>query len=93
MSEDNGTGGGKQSLGLGSMFASFPIEIRTIIGLMMAFFVFIGGFQVVKHLPSMFENSKCWELQFKDERVFKFNTCNGLLVELDKDSMQEKKRK
>lgn len=89
MSEEKIPTGIKTSLGLGSIFASFPIEIRTIIGLIFVFFIFIGGFTVLSKLPSMLDN-KCWELQFRDERVFRFNSCSGTVVELDNSTMEPK---
>ena len=80
------------SLGLGSLFASLPKEIRWAIGGLLVYFLYIGGIMALGKLPSMLE-SKCWELQFKNDRVFRFNACNGTAIELDKNTMEPKKAK
>ena len=49
-----------------------------------------AGFSLIGKLPTMLESNKCWELQYKDDRVFRFNACNGTVVELDRKSMQPK---
>ena len=85
-------------IGLGSgwvaAFAALPQETREVIGGLLVFmlflclfFLFIGGFSIVGKLPEAF-GSKCWELQFKDDRAFKVNTCNGTVIELDKKTLQ-----
>lgn len=81
--------GVKAEIGLGSWFAHIPVEIRTMIGLLLVFFLFIGGLQIVTKVTDVF-GKKCWELQFKDDRVFRLNACNGTVVELDKNTMQPK---
>ena len=35
----------------------------------------------------------CWSVQFKDDRAFKANSCNGTVIELDKKSMEPIKEK
>jgi hypothetical protein len=78
-------------------FAALPKETRDIIGMVIIlmlflcmFFLFVGGMSLVTKWPEVF-GSKCWDLQFKDDRAFKVNTCNGTVVELDKKTLEPKK--
>lgn len=88
-------------IGLGSgwvaAFAALPEDIRGLIGMLLAgllglclFFLFMGGITTMTKWPELFEKSGCWELQFKDDRAFKVNTCNGKVVELDKKTLEPK---
>jgi hypothetical protein len=77
------------SLGLGSLFASLPKGTRWAIGGVLFYFLFTGGVMAIVRLSE----SKCWELQFKNDRVFRFNVCDGTAIELDKTTMEPKKVK
>ena len=74
-----------------SMFASLPIEIRGIIGFMLMFFLYMGGMKFITNEDN-FNATECWKLEYKNDRIFKFNTCNGDVIEIDSKTLKNKKQ-
>jgi hypothetical protein len=84
MSEEKNPNVAKSAFSL----ASIPKPIRWAVGGFLFYFLFTG----LMVLSTMLE-SRCWELQFKNDRVFRFNVCDGTAIELDKATMEPKKAK
>jgi hypothetical protein len=62
--------------------------LNYLIGAIFALFIFMGVVTLFGKLKKT--EVDCWSVQFKDERAFKVNSCNGSTIELDKKSMEPK---
>ena len=71
-----------------SILASLPIEIRWVIGGLLIFFLFFSGMQFIANKGN-FSIQDCWRLEYHDGRMFKFNSCNGELVEIDPEILKK----
>lgn len=74
--------------GLKSGYAALPAEAKGAIGFLLAFFLFLSVTIVLR--PLLLERN-CWELQAKEGRIFKFNACNGDVVEITEQYFKPKK--
>ena len=50
----------------------------------------MGGMQFISNKDN-FNTNECWKLEYKNDRIFKFNTCNGEIIEIDPKTLKNKK--
>lgn len=73
---------------MNSIVRSLPLEIRWIIGCMLVFFLFIGGMQFISNTDN-FSFKDCWTMEYHDGRMFKFNSCDGEIIEIDPKTLKK----
>jgi hypothetical protein len=67
-----------------------PKGVKAFLGYLIVVIIVVLILASVATLPGKLKRTEvdCWGVQFKEDRAFKVNSCNGVAIELDKKSMK-----
>ena len=70
------------------LYKALPAEAKGVFAFLLMYLLFFGATMFLG--PLVLENS-CWEFQAKERRFFKFNTCNGDVIEITEEYLEKAK--
>lgn len=70
------------------LYEVLPAEVKGIIAFFLTFVLFIGA---AMFLGPLLLEKQCWELEAKEGRFFKFNACNGDVIEITEQYLNKAK--
>ena len=73
---------------LKSLYEALPAEAKGAIAFLLMCLLFFAS---VMFLGPLVLEKNCWEFQAKDHRFFKFNACNGDVIEITEEYLEKAK--
>lgn len=71
---------------LKSLYEALPAEAKGAIAFLLLCLLFLPA--IILMAPIALEN-RCWEFQARDHRYFKFNSCNGDVIEITEEYLEK----
>ncbi len=73
---------------LKSLYEALPAEVKGAVVFLLMCLLFLPA--TILLAPLVLEKH-CWEFQAKDHRFFKFNSCNGEVIEITEEYLEKSK--
>lgn len=73
---------------LKSLYETLPAEAKGVFAFLLMYILFFGGSMFI---GPILQEKYCWELQTKERRFFKFNVCNGDVIEITEEYLEKAK--